>query len=250
VSFRVVIPARYASVRLPGKALRLVAGRPLIEHVYRRAAESGASEVLVATDDERIATACQRFGAHAVMTSDAHPSGTDRLAEVARVRGWADGELIVNVQGDEPLVPAANIAQVAALLEADPGAALATLATPVHSLAELDDPNAVKVVVGAGGRALYFSRAPIPWHRGLAREAPGRLAGALRHLGLYAYRVGALKRLAALAPTPLEGIERLEQLRALEQGLPIALGIAREVPGPGVDTEADLEAVRRLIERA
>jgi len=250
VSYRVVIPARYASERLPGKPLRRIAGRTLIEHVYARAAASGASEVLVATDDERIAEACRGFGAEALLTSAAHPSGTDRLAEVARRRGWAAGDVVVNVQGDEPLVPPGNIGQVARLLDADPGADLATLATPLKALAELDDPNVVKVVTARGGRALYFSRAPIPCRRDAAAGSGARLDGALRHLGLYAYRVQALLRLAALPPSPLESAERLEQLRALENGLAIAVGIAAAVPGPGVDTEADLAEVTRLIERA
>lgn len=243
--FRVVIPARYASQRLPGKPLRTIAGRPMIEHVHRRALESGASEVVVATDDARIADACRAFGAEIAMTSAAHPSGTDRLAEVAQARGWAERDVIVNVQGDEPLLPARNVAQVAALLAADPGAELATLATPIRSLEEFLDPNVVKVVASAAGRALYFSRAPIPWHRD---AAPGGLAtqreyaGAQRHLGLYAYRCAALRRLAALPPSPLEQAERLEQLRALENGMNIALARAVQVPGPGVDTEADLAA--------
>jgi 3-deoxy-manno-octulosonate cytidylyltransferase (CMP-KDO synthetase) len=248
VSFRVVIPARFASVRLPGKALRLIAGRPLIAHVHARAVASGASEVLVATDDARIAEACRGFGAEAVMTSPAHPSGTDRLAEVAAARGWAGQDVIVNVQGDEPLLPPGNVAQVAALLAADPGAALATLATPLQALAELDDPNVVKLVWGLDGRALYFSRAPIPWQRDAASGSAARLAGAWRHIGLYAYRVSALKRLASLAPTALETAERLEQLRALEHGMPIAVAVAAAAPGPGVDTEADLALVTRLLE--
>jgi 3-deoxy-manno-octulosonate cytidylyltransferase (CMP-KDO synthetase) len=248
--FRIVIPARYASVRLPGKPLRLLAGRTMIEHVHARASAAGAAEVIVATDDARIAAACRGFGADVCLTSPAHASGTDRLAEVARLRGFALDSIVVNVQGDEPLLPAANVAQVAALLAAAPGAQLATLATPLRSLAELDDPNVVKVVAGLDGRALYFSRAPIPWQRDAAaddRAAPGRLAGALRHIGLYAYRAGTLARLAALAPTPLERAERLEQLRALEHGMPIALGVALEVPGPGVDTEADLAHVEALL---
>ena len=249
--FRVVIPARYGSTRLPGKPLRLLAGRPMIEHVWRRAGECGAREVLVATDDERIVAACRAFGAEAVLTDPAHPSGTDRLAEVARVRGWADDEIVVNVQGDEPLLPPANVAQVAVLLAASPDCAIATLATPVRSLHEFLDPNAVKVAMGSDGRALYFSRAPIPWARdgapaGLASQSA--YAHALRHLGLYAYRCGSLARLAAWPASPLEELEKLEQLRALERGLGIRVAVAVAVPGPGVDTEADLaEAERRLL---
>lgn len=246
--FRIVIPARYASVRLPGKALRLIAGRPMIEHVHARASLAGAAEVVIATDDERIATVCRAFGADVAMTSTAHPSGTDRLAEVAASRGWNADALVVNVQGDEPLLPPVNIEQVAALLAGSADAALATLATPLTTAAELDDPNVVKVVASRAGRALYFSRAPIPWPRdAIEAHAGSRYAHAARHIGLYAYRVATLARLAALAPTPLELCERLEQLRALENGLGIAVATAREVPGPGVDSEADLATAERLI---
>jgi 3-deoxy-manno-octulosonate cytidylyltransferase (CMP-KDO synthetase) len=249
VKFRVVIPARYASVRLPGKPLRLIAGKPLIEHVHARALASGASEVLVATDDARIASACRAFGAEAVMTRAEHASGSDRIAEVATERRWGPRELVVNLQGDEPLIPPAILAQVATLLESDPAAALATLAAPLNSVAELDDPNVVKVAWGLSGHALYFSRAPIPWQREAAtRDSPARLVGAWRHIGLYAYRVDALLALSRLPPTPLEQAERLEQLRALEHGFGIAVAAASAVPGPGVDTEADLELVARQIE--
>jgi 3-deoxy-manno-octulosonate cytidylyltransferase (CMP-KDO synthetase) len=249
--FRVVIPSRFGSTRLPGKPLRLIAGRPLIEHVHARALRAGASEVIVATDDERIAAACRGFGAVVALTDLAHASGTDRIAEVARARGWPAGDIVVNVQGDEPLLPPAIISQVAALLAAEPAAAIATLATPVRSAHEFQDPNVVKVTRDGRGFALYFSRAPIPWPRD--RDAPGlaqsrSFAGALRHVGLYAYRVGALTQLAALPPGTLEDIERLEQLRALENGLRVAVAIAAEVPGPGVDTEADLAAVARLLD--
>lgn len=248
--FRVVIPARYASTRLPAKPLRAIAGRPMIEHVWRRAVASGAAEVIVATDDHRIAAACAAFGALVALTDPAHPSGTDRLAEVARARGWAPRDLVVNVQGDEPLLPSRNVAQVARLLAEDECADLATLATPIASLHEFLDPNVVKVVVDAAGRALYFSRAPIPWPRD---SAPAGLAsqtahgGALRHVGLYAYRCAALLRMAGLPPSPLEQAERLEQLRALENGLNIRVAIAVDVPGPGVDTEADLAAAEAAL---
>ncbi|HXQ31426.1 MAG TPA: 3-deoxy-manno-octulosonate cytidylyltransferase [Steroidobacteraceae bacterium] len=247
--FRIVIPARYASVRLPGKPLRLLAGRPMIEHVHARAMLAGATDVIVATDDERVAAACRGFGADVALTDPGHPSGTDRLAEVATTRGWPADAIVVNVQGDEPLLAPANVAQVAALLADEPAAALATLATPITALAELEDPNLVKLVMDRAGRALYFSRAPIPWQRDAAAAADpiARIAGAWRHIGLYAYRVSALRRLGSLAPTPLERAERLEQLRALEHGLPIAVAAALAIPGPGVDTEADLAAVERLI---
>lgn len=244
MTFKVVIPARYASTRLPGKPLLTLAGRPMVEHVWRLAQDCGAQEVLVATDDERIATAARAFGATVVLTSAEHPSGTDRLAEVAHHCQWSDATVVVNVQGDEPLLPAANVRQVAALLTADPTAAIATLRTPITTREDFVDPNVVKVVADAHGRALYFSRAPIPW----PRDAADSLPTAFRHLGLYAYRVGALRQIAALPPSPLENTERLEQLRAMEAGLRIVIATAQALPGPGVDTAADLERVGRLIE--
>jgi len=248
--FRVVIPARYDSTRLPGKPLRLIAGRTLLEHVYRAAVASGADEVRIATDDERVVAACAGFGVRADMTSQQHASGTDRIAELAARLGWPEADIVVNVQGDEPLLPAALVRQVAELLDSHRDAGIATLATPIETLAEFLDPNVVKVAVGRLGLALYFSRAPIPWSRdgapqGLASQS--HFAGALRHVGLYAYRVGVLKRLTAMAPSALEQSEKLEQLRALDNGITIAVGLARERPGPGVDTEEDLAMVARLL---
>lgn len=248
--FRAVIPARYGSTRLPGKPLADLGGQPMIQRVHERVAASGAAEVIVATDDQRVARACAAFGAEVQMTSPAHLSGTDRLAEVAARRGWPDTAVVVNVQGDEPLLPPVLVQQVAGLLGADPGADIATLAAAIESLEDYLDPAVVKVVRRADGRALYFSRAPIPWHRdgapaGLASQR--EYSGAWRHLGLYAYRVGALKRLAAADPAPAELAERLEQLRALHLGMAIAVGEAMERPGPGVDTPADLERVRLLL---
>ncbi len=245
MSFRIVIPARYASTRLPGKPLLPIAGRPMVEHVWRRALGTGASEVLIATDDDRIAAVARAFGADVVMTSADHPSGTDRLAEVARLRHWADDTVIVNVQGDEPLLPPANVIQVAELLAAHPQAAIATLKTPITDADDFQDPNVVKVVSDLHERALYFSRAPIPWPRDAERISSR--AQAWRHIGLYAYRVGPLKQLANLAPSALEMTERLEQLRALENGLLIMIATAREVPGPGVDTPDDLVRVAALV---
>lgn len=251
--FRVVIPARYASARLPGKVLLPIGGKPMLQRVHERASRAGAQRVLIATDDERIARAARAFGAQAVMTAASHQSGTDRIAEVARADNWGAGDIVVNLQGDEPLMPAALIRQVVALLESAPQADIATLATPIGSLAELLDPNAVKVVCDAGGRALYFSRAPIPWNRagaagGLASQTDA--SGARRHVGLYAYRVGALLRLAALAPSALEMREKLEQLRALENGLVIEVADALEPPGPDVNTFADLERAAALLAAA
>jgi 3-deoxy-manno-octulosonate cytidylyltransferase (CMP-KDO synthetase) len=244
--FRVVIPARYASTRLPGKALLPIAGKPMIQWVHERAARSRASEILVATDDARISRAAESFGAHVVMTAATHASGTDRIAEVARTRDWAPSDIVVNVQGDEPLIPPALIDQVAGLLLTNSGAHMATLGSPLTHLDPLLDPNVVKVVMDVTGRALYFSRAPIPWQRdsaqaGLASQT--NFSGARRHIGIYAYRVGALLRLASLAPTPLEQAEKLEQLRALENGFEIRVADAVEPPGPDVNTPEDVERV-------
>jgi 3-deoxy-manno-octulosonate cytidylyltransferase (CMP-KDO synthetase) len=244
--FRVVIPARFASTRLPGKALLSIGGKPMVQWVHERARTSRASEVLIATEDVRIAEAGRAFGAVVQMTSASHQSGTDRIAEVARAQGWSDHDVVVNVQGDEPLMPPALIDQVAGLLLANSAAGLATLASPLSRLEDLLDPNVVKVVADGSGRALYFSRAPIPWDRdsapaGLASQRS--FAGARRHIGIYAYRVGALLRVAALAPTPLEVTERLEQLRALENGIEIRVADAAELPGPDVNTAEDLERV-------
>ncbi len=239
--YRIVIPARYASSRLPGKPLRDIAGKPMLEWVYERARCCAAGEVLIATDDERIASVARGFGADVVMTSVDHQSGTDRIAEVAAQRGWADRDIVVNLQGDEPAMPAALIEQVAALLEEYPDADIATLAAAVRDRDEYFDPNTVKVVTDREGRALYFSRAPIPWYRD---EAPtDSLPGARRHIGLYAYRVGALRRLAALPPAPPEVAEKLEQLRALFNDLEIRVGEAVTLPGPDVNTVEDLARV-------
>ncbi len=222
----------------------------MLQWVYERARASGARDVSIATDDAVIAAAATGFGAVARMTSAAHASGTDRLAELAAIERWPEADIVVNVQGDEPLIPPAIIRQVAALLESDPEAAIATLATPVESLAEFLDPNAVKVVADSKGRALYFSRAPVPWNRDGAADGLSSqrvFAGARRHVGIYAYRVGALRRLASLAPTELEKTERLEQLRALENGVVIRVADAAERPGPDVNTAEDLERVTKLM---
>jgi len=248
--FRVVVPARHDSSRLPGKVLLPIAGRAMLEWVLERARASSADEVWVATDDERIAQLARTCGAPLVMTATTHTCGTDRIAEVAWSQRWDPEDIVVNLQADEPLMPPALIDQVRALLEQHPGAAIATVATPIASLEELLDPNAVKVVVGQEERALYFSRAPIPWDRdgapaGLATQRS--FAGALKHIGMYAYRVRALQRLAAFAPSPLELREKLEQLRALENGLDVRVGIATERPGSDVNTPADLERVRALL---
>lgn len=229
-----------------------IGGKPMVQWVYERARASGADDVLIATDDSLILSAGHSFGAEVIMTSATHASGTDRIAEVARKQGWSEGDIIVNVQGDEPLIPPVLIRQVADLLEAHPGADIATLATPIESLQEFLNPNAVKVVTDTEGRALYFSRAPIPWNRDGA--ANGLLsqrvfAGARRHVGIYGYRVGALLKVACLAPTALETTERLEQMRALENGLEIRVADAAERPGPDVNTPEDFERVLAFATR-
>ena len=249
MSFKVVIPARYASTRLPAKAVLEIAGRPMLQWVIRAAERSRADEVIVATDDERVlrvALDSQERNV-AVMTRSDHQSGTDRIAEVAVRQGWDDRTIVVNVQGDEPQLPPVLIDQVAELLEQHPDAAIATLCTPITSLHEFLDPNVVKVVTARGTDAMYFSRAPIPWHRDGAAQglmSQTSILGSQRHLGIYAYRVAALRKMTSLPPSDLEIIEKLEQLRALQAGLRIVVGCAREVPGIGVDTPHDLERVR------
>ena len=250
--FRVVIPARYASTRLPGKALLTIGSKPMIQWVYERARASGAHEVLIATDDLLIVSAAHSFGAQTVMTAATHQSGTDRIAEVARLQGWADSDIVINVQADEPVIPPALIDQVASLLQSNPSAQIATLATPIRSISEFMDPNAVKVVTDREGRALYFSRAPIPWERDGAAEgmvSQTSFAGARRHVGIYGYRVSGLLRLASLERSALEEHEKLEQLRALENGLGIRVADSVVEPGPDVNTAADLERVTALLRR-
>jgi 3-deoxy-manno-octulosonate cytidylyltransferase (CMP-KDO synthetase) len=244
MNFRVVIPARYDSSRLPGKALLPLAGKPMLQWVHERARRSGAAEVCVATDDERIAVAARGFGAEVVMTARTHVSGTDRIAEVAVARAWPDDDIVVNVQGDEPLIPPVVIDQVAKLLAANARADIGTLAVKIDSAADFNDPNVVKAACSADGRAVYFSRAPIPFNR----DAPATLTSAvLRHVGIYSYRVSALKRLANLPPARLELIEKLEQLRALENGMEIRVGLAVERPLADVNTAADLERAERAL---
>lgn len=244
MSFVVVIPARYASTRLPGKPLIDINGKPMVQWVVEAAAKSRAASVIVATDDARIA---QAVSCEAVFTSEAHPSGTDRIAEVAQLKRWPDDTIVVNVQGDEPQIPPAVIDQVARLLEGDPRADLATLCTPITSIHEMLDPNVVKVVTANDGAALYFSRAPIPWSRDTASGdlmSQQSFTHAHRHLGIYAYRVRALLKMTQSPPGELEQIEKLEQLRALQMGMRIVVAQAVIVPGVGVDTAADLERAR------
>ncbi len=239
--FIVAIPARYAASRLPGKPLRLIGGEPLVLHVARRALAAGAGEVWVATDDARIRDALQGTGVRVAMTRDTHASGSDRLAECADIAGWPDDAVVVNLQGDEPFAPAAGIRAVAQALVAS-GAEMATLATPVETAKALFDPNTVKLVRAEGGDALYFSRAPIPWHRdAFARDRDTLPPGPwLRHIGIYAYRAGFLRRFTRLPPGQLEQVESLEQLRVLEAGHRIAVALTPEPFPPGVDTPEDL----------
>jgi 3-deoxy-manno-octulosonate cytidylyltransferase (CMP-KDO synthetase) len=241
--FIVVIPARYASTRLPGKPLKEIAGKPMIEWVYRQAEQSGAREVIVATDDERIMAACRKFGAPVELTATEHASGTDRIAELARRFAWPDEQIVVNVQGDEPLISPLCIAQTARLLGWHPEATIATLTSPLDADAEFRDPNFVKVVTDKDGWALYVSRAPIPWPR------DGGMPAVRRHVGLYAYRAGGLKAISAAPPCALEETEKLEQLRALWLGYRIVVANAVEPPSPHVDTEEDLLKIRRYLER-
>jgi 3-deoxy-manno-octulosonate cytidylyltransferase (CMP-KDO synthetase) len=247
--FVVAIPARHAATRLPGKPLRLLAGEPLVLHVARRALAAGASEVWVAADDERIAAAIADCGVRVAMTSPDHASGTDRLAECARIAGWSDDTVVVNLQGDEPFAPAAGIRAVAALMH-EGDTEMATLGAPVTDVETLLDPNAVKLVRAGNGNALYFSRAPIPWPRdAFARDRSSMPTQGewLRHIGIYGYRAGFLQRFAALPPGRLEQIESLEQLRVLEAGYRIAVGITPEPFPPGVDTPEDLARAEAWI---
>jgi 3-deoxy-manno-octulosonate cytidylyltransferase (CMP-KDO synthetase) len=240
--FIVAIPARYGSTRLPGKPLRAIAGVPMVVRVAQRALQAGASEVVVAVDDERIADALAGQGVQVCMTRADHASGSDRLAECAAQLGWPDDAIVVNLQGDEPFAPASGIREVAAALVQDE-VPMATLATPITAVEEIFDPNVVKLVRRADGRALYFSRAPLPWARDAFTRGRDTLPPAvpfLRHIGIYAYRAGFLADYTRLPRSPLERAESLEQLRVLEHGYPIAVRLTPEPFPPGIDTAADL----------
>jgi 3-deoxy-manno-octulosonate cytidylyltransferase (CMP-KDO synthetase) len=252
--FTVLIPARHASTRLPGKPLADIAGKPMVVRVAENARASGAARVVIATDDARIADAARLHGVDACLTRSDHPTGTDRLAEAAIALGLDDDAIVVNVQGDEPLLASALVARMAALLASRPDAAIATACHPIHDAAEAFNPNVVKVVLDRAGFALYFSRATIPWARDAfgtlpAGAVPDRLPDGLpiyRHYGLYAYRAGFLRRFPTLAPAPIERFEALEQLRALWHGERIVVEVTAGTPAPGVDTPEDLERVRTL----
>jgi len=248
MKFSVLIPARYASTRLPGKPLAEIGGKPMVVRVAERARRSGAVEVLIATDHERIASVAREHGFEAVMTRRDHASGTDRIAEVAARRRYPGGWVVVNVQGDEPLIAPALIRRVAVNLAAHRDAVMATACHPVASAREVANPNVVKVVLDHDGYALYFSRAPIPWARDAYASGIRLVPRALpvyRHLGIYAYRTAFLRAYTRLAPAAIERFEALEQLRALAHGYRIHCAITRSAPGPGVDTPADLKRVRR-----
>jgi len=249
LSFRVVIPARYASSRLPAKPLLDIAGKPMVIHVVERALESGADQVIVATDNEEIVAVVRQYGHEVVMTRESHVSGTDRIAEVALAQGWSDDAIVVNVQGDEPLIAPALIREVANNLAQHPDAAIATACHAIHDKASMLNPNIVKVVMDAHGHAMYFSRAPIP----CARDAfaadldfPVNML-AYRHIGIYAYRVGFLKAYSGLKPAAIEQLESLEQLRALWHGYKISVAVSDNAPATGVDTQEDLELVRSIL---
>ncbi len=248
MKFTVVIPARYASTRLPGKALVDIAGKPMIQWVHEKAMRSGAEKVIIATDDEKIATVARGFGAEVCMTGSHHQSGTERLAEVVEKYALTDDEIIVNVQGDEPLIPPRIIRQVAENL-AKNKVKIATLAQYIDSADDIFNPNVVKVVTDKNGYALYFSRAPIPWDRVHFQKTPPEIHQDLkRHIGLYAYRAGFIKTYIHWAPSPMEQIELLEQLRVLWHGEKMHVEVALEAPGPGVDTFDDLVALRKCLE--
>jgi 3-deoxy-manno-octulosonate cytidylyltransferase (CMP-KDO synthetase) len=253
--FKIVIPARYASSRLPGKPLIPIAGKPMIQHTFERACQCSADEVLIATDDKRIAEAASAFTENIVMTSPEHNSGTERLSEVVEKKQWSDDTIIVNVQGDEPLVLPEHIVLVAEALNASEKAGLSTLATPVRSVAEVFDPNVVKVVMDHSGHALYFSRAMMPWSRDSFKPAAieQQSINALpegswyRHIGMYAYRAKTLKQYMSLKPCMLEQTESLEQLRVLYHGISIHVSVVHEQPGHGVDVEADIAKVEKIL---
>ncbi|MFQ6575630.1 3-deoxy-manno-octulosonate cytidylyltransferase [Pseudomonas sp. UM16] len=251
LTFTVVIPARLASTRLPGKPLLPIAGKPMIQHVWEQARKSSASRVVIATDDAGIYQACEAFGAEVLMTRADHDSGTDRLAEVATKLGLAADAIVVNVQGDEPLIPPIIIDQVAANLAAHPEAGIATLAEPISDVSAVFNPNAVKVVSDCNGLALTFSRAPLPWARDVFAQGRDSLPAGVpyrRHIGMYAYRAGFLQDFVGWGPCWLEQTESLEQLRALWHGVRIHVADAIEAPPVGVDTPDDLARVRRILE--
>lgn len=252
MNFKVVIPARYASTRLPGKPLLEIAGKPMIQHVHQRAVESGAEQIIVATDDQRIADCVRGFGGEVCLTESGHRSGTDRIAQVVRQFAWADDEIVVNLQGDEPDMAPELLHQVAQDMDCHPDAVMTTLSAELSETAQLFDPNVVKLVTDAKGYALYFSRAPIPWNRDEfadRQQVAPSVQGYRRHIGLYAYRAGFLGQYIQWQPAPLELVESLEQLRVLWHGERIHVSAAAVLPGQGVDTQQDLDQINELFQR-
>lgn len=249
--YKIVIPARFGSSRLPGKPLIELAGKPMIQHVYERALETGMADIVIATDDARIESVCQSFGADVMMTSIDHDNGTERIAEVAQAKGWAGDTVVVNLQGDEPLIPRVLIEQTASSLINHPEAGMSSVCTALTSDEDVFDPNVVKVVLDRRGFAMYFSRASIPWDRDGYRMSPGVMTQAMpvyRHIGMYGYRVSFLGEYNRMEACALENTESLEQLRALWYGVRIHMAVIDEAPGHGVDTPDDVPKVERALE--
>ena len=248
--YKIVIPARFGSSRLPGKPLIELAGKPMIQHVYERAVETGVSDIVIATDDQRIFDAAQSFGAKVVMTKESHENGTERIAEVAFKMGWQDEAVIVNLQGDEPLIPRSLVELTASGLLNNPEAGMSSLCTLIDHAEDAFDPNVVKAVLDNQGFAMYFSRASIPWDRDAyanGSDEVTKIAPVYRHIGMYGYRVSFLKQYTEMQPTALEQAECLEQLRALCYGVKIHMSVIDEPPGHGVDTHDDVARVEQLL---
>lgn len=250
IDYKIVIPARYGSSRLPGKPLIELAGKPMVQHVYERACETGVSDIIIATDDQRIESVARDFGANVMMTDPNHDNGTDRIAEVVKHQGWNKDTVVVNLQGDEPLIPKSLIDLTATALINNSQAGMSSLCTPIHSADDGFDTNVVKVVLNARQEAMYFSRATIPWDRDSYKESQQQLTQrhpCYRHIGMYGYRVGFLQDYAEMVPTSIEATESLEQLRALWYGVTIQMAVIDQAPGHGIDTPADVERVNELL---
>lgn len=248
--YKIVIPARYGSSRLPGKPLIMLAGKPMIQHVYERAQATGVQDIVIATDDERIQAAALAFGADVVMTSVDHENGTERIAEVAQIKGWDADAVIVNLQGDEPLIPQSLIEKTAASLLENPEAGMSSVCTPLRDAADAFDPNVVKVVLDRAHFAMYFSRASIPWDRDAYKISLQEMTSKMpvyRHIGMYGYRVSFLQQYTGMEPCALETTESLEQLRALWYGVKIHMSVIEQAPGHGVDTPDDVARVESLL---
>ena len=251
-NYKIVIPARYSSSRLPGKPLIELCGKPMIQHTYERALETGVKDIVIATDDQRIYDVAIGFGADVVMTNPAHENGTERIAEVAEIKGWDKDDVLVNLQGDEPLVPKALIEQTAQGLLLNPEAGISSICTQIEHAEDAFDPNVVKVVLDCRGFAMYFSRAAIPWDRDLYKNGQDNITKqmpAYRHIGMYGYRVSFLQEYTRMSQCPIEQVECLEQLRALWYGVKIHMGVTTTPPGHGVDTPADIERVEKFLKQ-